>query len=200
MPRVSTEHRAARRQQIVDAARVCFARDGFHQTSMQDVIREANLSVGAVYRYFPSKNDLIAALTEQVVGELAGIFDELETQDPPPGIVAVMARAVEFATANSGPDGVLRMAIQIWSESLRDPALAEVVGTVYRRIRDILVAFAGRAIKAGELPAGTDPMAVGSVLFAIIPGYALQRVLIGEPAPEVFENGLRTVLASGRRA
>jgi AcrR family transcriptional regulator len=199
MPRVSAAHLAARRQQIVDAARVCFARDGFHQTSMQDVIREANLSVGAVYRYFPSKNDLIAALTDQVIGELAGIFDELETQDPPPPIVAVMARAIEFATANSGPDGALRMAIQVWSESLRDPALAEVVGATYRRIRDILVAFAGRAIKAGELPAGTDPMAVGSVLFALIPGYALQRVLIGEPAPEVFKDGLRTVLQSGTR-
>ena len=65
VPRVSEAHLAARRQQILDAARTCFLRNGFHQTSMQDVIREAGLSVGAVYRYFPSKNDLITALAER---------------------------------------------------------------------------------------------------------------------------------------
>ena len=57
MPRVSDEHLAARRQQILDAARACFLRNGFHATSMQDVIGEAGLSVGAVYRYFKSKNE-----------------------------------------------------------------------------------------------------------------------------------------------
>ena len=46
MPRVSEDHLLARRQQILDAARVCFLRDGFHNTSMQDVIAEAGLSVG----------------------------------------------------------------------------------------------------------------------------------------------------------
>ncbi|TML76063.1 MAG: helix-turn-helix transcriptional regulator, partial [Actinobacteria bacterium] len=37
MPRVSDEHLDARRRQIIDAAIVCFARDGFHRATMQDV-------------------------------------------------------------------------------------------------------------------------------------------------------------------
>ncbi|HEY9407971.1 MAG TPA: helix-turn-helix domain-containing protein, partial [Jiangellaceae bacterium] len=53
MPRVSEAHLAARRDQILQAAWTCFARDGFHATSMQDVFAEAGLSAGAVYRYFP---------------------------------------------------------------------------------------------------------------------------------------------------
>jgi AcrR family transcriptional regulator len=195
VPRVSAEHLAARRQQILDAARACFARDGFHQTSMQDVIRAANLSVGAVYRYFPSKNDLITAIAEEIIDELSTVFDALATEHPPPSIVTVMTRATDFALANSGPDGVLRMAIQIWSESLRDPALAVVVSRVYRRLRDVMVTFAERAIAAGSLPADADPLAVGSVLFALMPGYAVQRVLIDEPPHEVFQAGLRTLLA-----
>ena len=104
-----------------------------------------------------------------------------------------MHRATDFALANSGPDGVLRMAIQIWSESLRDPALAVIVGQVYRRLRDVMVTFAERAIAAGALPADADPLAVGSVLFALMPGYAVQRVLIDEPPHEVFQAGLRTL-------
>jgi AcrR family transcriptional regulator len=195
VPRVSEAHLAARRQQIIDAARTCFMRNGFHQTSMQDVIREAGLSVGAVYRYFPSKNDLITALAEQVIGELGKVFDTLAAERPAPSIATVMHRTVDFATANSGPDGVVRLAIQVWSESLRDPELAQFVAKVYGRLRDLLVVFAGRAQDNGDLPADADPVAVGSVLFALVPGYALQRILIGEPQPDVFKDGLSTLLA-----
>jgi hypothetical protein len=66
---------------------------------------------------------------------------------------------------------------------------------VYRRLRDAMVTFAERAIAAGSLPADADPLAVGSVLFALMPGYAVQRVLIDEPPHEVFQAGLRTLLA-----
>lgn len=194
VPRVSEAHLAARRQQILDAARICFLRNGFHQTSMQDVIREAGLSVGAVYRYFPSKNELIKTLAEQVVDGLATMFDQLGAEDPPLPIATTMRRAVDFATEHSGPDGLLRMAIQVWSEALTDATLATVVQGVYQRLRDLLIAFASRLQKAGGLPPDADPVAVGSVLFALMPGYALQRILTGEPTPDVFKDGLRTLL------
>jgi len=194
MPRVSADHLAARRQQILDAARTCFLRNGFHATSMQDVIKEANLSVGAVYRYFPSKNDLITALAGQVIGEISSVFASVATAEPPPALHEVMARVVDIATANSGPDGALRLALHIWSESLRDEALAEFVAGVYGRLRDTMVLIARRAQQHGDLPADADPMAVGSVLLAVLPGYALQRILTGQPEPETFQTGLRTLL------
>src|SRR5437764_14430124 len=64
MPRVSDEHLDARRRQIIDAAIVCFARDGFHRATMQDVCREAHLSAGAIYRYFSSKDAIIEAIAD----------------------------------------------------------------------------------------------------------------------------------------
>src|SRR5262245_19100133 len=142
MPRVSADHLAARRKQILDAARTCFLRNGFHATSMQDVIKEANLSVGAVYRYFPSKNDLITALAGQVIGDISAVFAAVATAEPPPALHEAMARVVDVATANTGPDGALRLALHIWSESLRDEALAEFVAGVYGRLRDTMVVIA----------------------------------------------------------
>jgi AcrR family transcriptional regulator len=198
VPRVSDEHLAARRQQILEAARTCFLRNGFHQTSMQDVIREAGLSVGAVYRYFPSKNELITALAESVIVQIRATFADLAAEDPPPPLAAGLERAVNLVTANSGPDGMLRMAIQIWSESLHDEALAAFVGGIYGQIRDSLIQLAVRAKAQGDLPPDADPHAVGTVLFALLPGYALQRILIGGPEPEVFLAGLRTLI--GRRS
>jgi AcrR family transcriptional regulator len=199
VPRVSEEHLAARRQQILAAARACFLRNGFHQTSMQDVIKEAGLSVGAVYRYFPSKNDLITELAETIVGGVSGMLEELSRQEPAPPLLDVMETAVDLVTKETGPDGALRLALQVWSESLRDPALATFVRGVYGRLRAALVTIARRSHEAGHLPAGTDPEAVGVVLLALMPGYALQRILAGGPEPEVFKHGLRTVLGGPAR-
>ncbi|MBW8820389.1 MAG: helix-turn-helix transcriptional regulator, partial [Streptomyces sp.] len=67
MARVSQAHLDARRRQILDGAAVCFARNGFHATSMQDVLKEADLSAGAVYRYFSGKEELIGAIVGEVL-------------------------------------------------------------------------------------------------------------------------------------
>src|SRR2546422_9313531 len=65
MPKVSEAHLDARRKQIVDAAVACFARNGFHRATMQDICREAELSPGAVYRYFSSKDELVEAIADE---------------------------------------------------------------------------------------------------------------------------------------
>src|SRR5205085_3020402 len=62
-----------RRQQIMRAAMVCFAKHGFHQTSMHDISAEAGISVGLIYRYFENKDDVITAMADarkQVLQEL----------------------------------------------------------------------------------------------------------------------------------
>jgi AcrR family transcriptional regulator len=64
MPKVSLEHEQMRRQQILDAALACFSRRGYHSTSMEDIAREAGLSIGALYTYFSSKEDLFFALAD----------------------------------------------------------------------------------------------------------------------------------------
>ena len=64
MPKVTEAHLEARRQQILDAAFACFAGQGFHRTTMQDICREAKLSAGAMYHYFSGKEAIIAATCE----------------------------------------------------------------------------------------------------------------------------------------
>ena len=74
MPKVTEEHVEARRRQILSAALRCFAREGFHRATMQDIFREADLSPGAVYSYFNGKDELMMAIvaeTMSFVGEAA---------------------------------------------------------------------------------------------------------------------------------
>ncbi|WP_213452979.1 TetR/AcrR family transcriptional regulator [Rhizomonospora bruguierae] len=194
MPRVSESHRAARREQILAAGRRCFTRNGFHATSMQDVIAEAGLSIGAVYRYFGSKQELVTAIAEDVIGGADGVLAGLAREHPDTGLAEVLEHALEFVDAESGPDGALRVAVQVWAEAMRDESLAAFVKDVYSRFRGHFVGFARRAVASGELPPDADPEAVASVLFGLLPGYALQRILTGGPDRATFLAGVRSLI------
>ncbi|MBE1486930.1 TetR/AcrR family transcriptional regulator [Plantactinospora soyae] len=200
MPRVSDEHLAARRQQILDAARRCFLRNGFHATSMQDVISEAGLSVGAVYRYFRSKQELVSSIAGSVLDDADELFAAIAEEEPPPPLVDAVDRALAFVEAQVAPDGLFPLAIQVWAESLRDPELADFVARMYGGTRARFVALARRAQQAGELPPDADPEAVGAVLFGMIPGFALQRLLAAGPDRKTYLSGVRALIATQGRA
>ena len=55
-----------------------FARSGFHQTSMGDICQAAGMSPGNLYRYFPSKESIIAGITERHRAQAAADFDAIE--------------------------------------------------------------------------------------------------------------------------
>ena len=194
VPRVSEAHLAARRQQILDAARTCFLRNGFHATSMQDVIAEAGLSVGAVYRYFRGKNEIVEAIAEQYATQLWEELGALVQQDRP--LVEAMGAAVEVVHAATGPDGPMRLAVQVWSEALRDERIAATARKVYTRFRGAFVRLAQPAAARGELPGGGDAEAVGAALFSLAIGYGLQTMLTGGPDRDSYVAGVRTRLGA----
>ncbi|MBN1173869.1 MAG: TetR/AcrR family transcriptional regulator [Micromonosporaceae bacterium] len=194
MPRVSEAHRAARRQQILDAARACFTRRGFHATTMQDVIAEAGLSVGAVYRYFKGKDELIEAIANGYVERLRAQIMPLIEVDLP--LEESMRATVEFLDEVAiGEDGPLRLALQVWAEAVRDERLGAMVQRVYSGFREAFVQMARRAARAGQLPERAVPEAVGAVLFSLVIGYLLQNVLTGGPDRETYLAGVRSLLA-----
>src|SRR3954469_7642928 len=76
VPKISAEHREARREEILGAARRRFACEGFHATSMQDILAESGLSAGAVYRYFNGKSDIVAAIAGESMGAVLESLSE----------------------------------------------------------------------------------------------------------------------------
>ncbi len=61
------QERTARRRRIQRAARTVFAEKGYAKTSIEQIAREASLSVGAIYLYFRSKEDLYVSLLEETL-------------------------------------------------------------------------------------------------------------------------------------
>src|ERR1700730_18570250 len=64
-----------RREQIMQAAMACFAKRGFHQTSMHDISAEARISVGLIYRYFENKEAVIAAMADRHKKEIQAVLE-----------------------------------------------------------------------------------------------------------------------------
>src|SRR6187551_3171278 len=65
-----------RRDQIMEAAIVAFAKRGFHQTSMHDISAEAGISVGLIYRYFENKEAVIAAMADQHKQQIRKLLEQ----------------------------------------------------------------------------------------------------------------------------
>src|SRR5262245_36446294 len=105
MPKVSEEHRAARRKQIVDAGRHCVADQGFHKTTMNDVIRESGLSAGAVYGYFKSKNEIVAAIADDALDNVDEVFSKLLTDPDLSPVTALRATLDHIVELSNKPGG-----------------------------------------------------------------------------------------------
>ena len=193
MPRVSEDHLTARREQILTAARTCFLRKGLHNTSMQDLIAEAGLSVGAVYRYFKSKDEIINAMTLQVAGGLTAEFTEVANRNLP--LIDAVSAILDAVDVQLGPDGNFPLVVQVWGEAVRDPTIGAILRDRYLELRQPFRQIAAQAVTRGELPAGTDPDKVATVLFGVLPGYGLQRKLIGTPDKKTYLAGLQALLA-----
>jgi AcrR family transcriptional regulator len=164
VPKVSDEHLAARRRQILDAAGACFARDGFHRTSMQDIVRESGVSAGLVYRYFAGKDDMIAAIVTEWHDQ------RLVFASGPVGERA--AAYLDYLRAVGRPEAAPRLAlgVQIWAEAVRNPRIRELS----RRNVDDPRAAVAAALAALPRAPGLDPDALARVLIAIYQGLALQ--------------------------
>jgi TetR/AcrR family transcriptional regulator, transcriptional repressor of aconitase len=191
MPKVSQQYRDARRDQILSAARRCFLRDGFHATSMQDLFAEAGLSSGAVYRYFTSKDDMIIAIAEENMADIVDMVHDVAARQPGRPMGAVLADILEMVRARHEEGGLGSIAVLVWSEALRNPAMAGRLAGMLGRIRDDLAAVVREHQGAGDMPAGVAADALAGALMSIVPGYLMQLAVLGPGTVEGVSDAVR---------
>jgi AcrR family transcriptional regulator len=179
VPKVSQEYRDARRAQILDAARRCFLRNGFHATSMQDLFAEAGLSSGAVYLYFASKEDVILAIAEENMRDVAAVIRELATSRPQQSLGGALSEVLGVIRKKHADDQLGGIAVLVWSEALRNPALAKRFGKSLQQMRNDLAEVVREHQARTKAPGDASPDAVAALFMSIIPGYILQLSLFG---------------------
>lgn len=191
MPKVSQQYRDARRDQILSAARRCFLRDGFHATSMQDLFAEAGLSSGAVYRYFTSKDDMIIAIAEENMLGIVDMIRDVAARRPDRPMGAILADILEMVRAKHVQDGLGSIAVLVWSEALRSPAVAGRLSEMLARIRGYLAEVVRERQGAGDLPADVPADTLAAALMSIVPGYLMQLAVLGPATVEGVPDAVR---------
>ena len=197
MPRVSPEHSRARRQQILDAARTAFIRDGFHATSMQDIQREAQLSAGAIYLYFKSKNEIVTGIAAEILETVGRAFEPQEGSVPPGGPGELIDRVLDTADGLNETRAVFSIAVQIWAEAQRDPALhasaLALFGTVQTRVARVLTGLQER----GMIDPTVEVPALTMAMIGLVQGYIIQRSLRLPVDREQYRRGAHALMRSG---
>ncbi|MFI1359957.1 TetR/AcrR family transcriptional regulator [Streptomyces sp. NPDC020898] len=203
MARVSQEHLDARRRQILDGAALCFARNGFHATSMQDVLKEVDLSAGAVYRYFGGKEELIGAIVTEVLAEVGDAFEAAVGQNPPPPpdviVGRVMGRMLGLrpGMTHEGVSVFPRLIIQVWAETLRNDELSKALDEGYAKVRTAWVRLVERYQETGMMRADVPAESVARTMIAAAQGFVAQMALFGAAPVEVLQEGLRGLMSMG---
>lgn len=127
MPRVSEARAESRRLQILHAASVCIAKNGFHRTTMKQICAEARLSPGAVYTWFPSKHAIIKEMTARRLASFAEAMAATGS-DPQAGVRLYLATIAQAAATPT----VGRLNIYLVAEASRDRFARDTMRAVAR--------------------------------------------------------------------
>jgi TetR/AcrR family transcriptional regulator, transcriptional repressor of aconitase len=198
--RVSQEYLDARRRQILDAARRSFVRNGFHATSMQDILREADLSAGAVYRYFKSKDEIIAAIGFTNVAAFTRATEEiLQIDDPPPLDEALGLLLAALERLDEEQDHA-KITVQAWGEALRSAALAARVEESWADLASSLAGLVETYQHRGDVSSEVPAYDVARLLVGLLHGFVVRQAVLGDGNAEAFRNGLRAIAPGPRVA
>jgi AcrR family transcriptional regulator len=174
MPKISDAKRQARQLQILDAATRCFARDGFHRTSMEDIVRESGLSPGAIYCYFRGKHEIVEAISVQRHARDSALLAEFVSAPRVSEALKNVGRALVVMLKEPKEKERRKVSIQFWAESLLDRRIRKVAERGIRQ-RDRLTVALRDAQRNGELGRSVDVDAVSRVMLALLQGLILQQ-------------------------
>lgn len=129
-----------RRKHIVEAAAACFIEHGFHQSSIRDIAKRAEISLGNLYNHFESKTELIAEIAGLEADDLTRIQDIL-AQDGS-GAEILDAFVVAYFDYVSRPENAVLTA-EITAEAMRSPQIVETFSQNRKRTIDAVINVLG---------------------------------------------------------
>ena len=169
-----TAQQDERRSHILDAARTCFSRSGFHRTSMQEICAEAKMSPGGLYRYFASKDAIIEAIAqeEQCAGRRI-----LEVLLEPGSLHDRLLRCGLTYIETMRDRRAVQMMLEVYVESMRNTAVGAFFAACEVENRKLVHEVFDHAKAAGEIPADADVDTILMTLMAFADGVILRMGL-----------------------
>lgn len=161
---------------------------------MNDLVSEAGISSGAFYRYFASKDAVIAAIAAENLDEIDELFRTAVAKSET--AFDVMATVLETVAQRHADDGFAEIALQVWSRSSRSPDIAKRLAATMRAATDALEAAEDMRRERGH---GSDARQLASLLACVLPGYVLGIATMGAASMADVPATLRHSLSPSHR-
>ena len=181
MPRITAEHEYETRTRIVRAAIDVFGEHGLHGSTMQDVAGACGLSVGALYTYFKSKDELFLSTCDLTSADVARVIAERLTHGHTTAERLSLAVGFFLDTLDGGdelPHGA-SVLVHAWAEADREPAVREMLVRRREQIVTIARMLLTEGIARREIPAWADVEALAVAYGAMLDGLSLVRIEAG---------------------
>jgi len=188
MPKVIPEYREAAKTKIIDAARTVFAKQGYHDSTMDDVAKEVGVSKGALYSYFKSKEDILKEISLQGHQTLRTILRESgKTHNLEEALEKVYTMITEKYRGN------LHTHFEIISIASHDPKIRKIIMEDYQKDIDTVTAFVEEKMKQAAMRTDVDARTLAELFTALYMG-TLARLVMGFPEREVHDNWIKSML------
>ena len=169
MPKISEERREERREQILAGARRCFAEHGYEGATVARLEEEIGLSRGAIFNYFPSKEDLFVELAVRDTARMSDLWVNH-------GLESVVREVVELDPA------WLSVYLELFRRVRTDTDFKERIESRQKEIAPANRARIEEAQRSGEFRDDVEPRHLGAFVNLVLNGLALQRAS-GEELP-----------------
>ena len=179
MPKLKPEELETRRQEIIDAARTCFLRNGFHRTTTDEICKQASITPGGLYHYFAGKDEIIAAVIQQQAESAIGrVRFLLDSAGGMRGAFGELAQQFIGTMNDPNIDDVVRLEIEIWAEGLKNPRLGDLSKEAWALRQGWMETMVRRGAEEGLYNTkDVDAKGLASLLTAILLGMRLGKVL-----------------------
>jgi len=189
---------AARKNQILDAAMVVFARSGFHEARMDDIVQESGLSKGTLYWYFKSKEEIITAISQRL---FATDIESVESLLNAEGTVSERLQQLirDRVQGLQEMSDVVAILVEFYAAALHQDGVRQLIKAYFQNFYELLVALIEQGIERGEFRP-VDALAAATALDAVFEGLivrwlidpdALQWASLGEAAIRFMLDGLK---------
>ncbi|NPV85725.1 MAG: TetR/AcrR family transcriptional regulator [Anaerolineae bacterium] len=179
MPKIAASQREQyvrnRREQILDAAMLAFAKKGFDATSVSEIAQQAGLAKGTIYLYFSSKEDIFSAILDErsFVGQLTNLLEDL--QMPVDQVLTRVAEQYYQYMEQYLP--ILRLAI---AEACRFPNhVSRVYQEIIQRGVEMLANYLTRLSQKGVIRALDNPHMTARAFMGLLSSYVMTQELLG---------------------
>jgi AcrR family transcriptional regulator len=184
---------AKRRNQILEAAVMCFLERGYHQTGVRDIAARAGVSLGNLYNHFRGKHDVLVEIAMLERREMEPFLKILSSKRSAPKVLKKFIKA--YAKYLAAPENVI-LTLEISSEAVRQPDIAQLFVANRSSLTEALESIVRRGIADGDLRAVPDPLQASQLVIEVLEGSAYRSVLSEMPMNKIIVSVEDFILSS----